>query len=110
VLTSRDAIAHPLVAVAIELAKETISRAPELDSKGDLRSQVLKSSVSVALNLAEGIGKGEIQNFFAIARGSLVETCAGMTIAQAPGLIERYHDLCDNIDLFLHREHETKET
>lgn len=100
-MTSRAALTNDLVARAIELARESISRASEIDSKGDLRSQVLRSSVSVALNLAEGLGKGEVSSFFAIARGSLVETCAGLAIADLADLQEKYHDLCTAIDAFL---------
>ena len=105
-MNSREVLRQDLVATAITLARETLDRSSEIDSKGDLRSQVLRASVSVALNLAEGIGKNDVFNFFGIARGSLFETVAGMQIAGALGLAEKYHQLGAAIDFELSKRSE----
>jgi len=55
----------------------------------DLGSQVLRSSFSVILNIAEGSGKSsdkELNRFFDIAIGSLNETVAGIDVLKDNGL------------------------
>ncbi|OFZ51421.1 MAG: hypothetical protein A3D92_01815 [Bacteroidetes bacterium RIFCSPHIGHO2_02_FULL_44_7] len=56
----------------------------------ELGSQINRSVISIALNIAEGSGKGsdkDLNRFFNIAIGSSNETLAGLDIARDNGLI-----------------------
>lgn len=59
--------------------------------KFDLGSQINRSSISIALNIAEGSGKNsdkELNRFFDIAIGSTYETLAALDIAYENKLID----------------------
>jgi len=74
------------VAFAAMLAKEL---------KGEFRStrdQLIRSSQSIVLNIAEGNGKhsdAERKRFFEIARGSAMESAATLDVIVACGITER---------------------
>jgi four helix bundle protein len=56
---------------------------PSLDYRRYLRDQILRASLSVALNISEGHGRGynrEFVRFLRIARASLDEVHAGLTL------------------------------
>ena len=58
---------------------------------GSLRNQIRRSSQAVVLNLAEGLGRwkaGEKRAAYAIARGELLETRAGLDLALRCGLCD----------------------
>ena len=57
---------------------------------GTLRSQLRRSALAVALNLAEGLGRwkaGEKRAAYAVARGELLETRAALDVALGCGWI-----------------------
>jgi four helix bundle protein len=58
---------------------------------GALRDQLDRASTSVALNLAEGIGRRarrEKAHFYAVARGSALESAAILDLASRRGLAD----------------------
>jgi four helix bundle protein len=58
---------------------------PSLDYRRYLRDQILRASLSVALNISEGHGRGynrEFVRFLRIARASLDEVHAGLSLMQ----------------------------
>jgi four helix bundle protein len=58
---------------------------PSLDYRRYLRDQILRASLSVALNICEGHGRGydrEFIRFLRISRASLDEVHAGLTLMQ----------------------------
>lgn len=66
------------------LATELFSQCRELKLPYFLKDQILRSSSSVALNLAEGSGKGtkkDKRRFYQIAFGSLKETRSVLDLA-----------------------------
>jgi four helix bundle protein len=57
---------------------------------GTLRDQLDRASVSIVLNLAEGVGRRTLRDkahFFAIARGSATECAAALDLLLARGLV-----------------------
>jgi len=57
---------------------------------GALRDQLERASVSIALNIAEGVGRrarADKAHFFTIARGSATECAAILEVAAARGLL-----------------------
>jgi four helix bundle protein len=65
--------------------------APRLVPRGrrELRDQLLRASLSVTLNLAEGAGRfspADKAHFFAIARGSAMECAAVVDVLRSLGL------------------------
>ena len=57
---------------------------------GALRDQLERASVSIALNIAEGVGRrarADKAHFFAIARGSATECAAILEVAASRGLL-----------------------
>lgn len=65
------------VDVALAVRGLTVPR-----GESDLRNQMLRSSASVVLNIAEGVGQpGRARlNHFRIAQGSAAETCAALDL------------------------------
>lgn len=71
----------------------------------DLSSQVKRAAISVALNLAEGSGRGtdkEFNRFIMISIASADETIAGLDIARDNGLISeavycKFYDKAESI-------------
>lgn len=56
----------------------------------ELGSQIIRSSFSIVLNIAEGSGKysdKELNHFFSIAHGSMYETLAAMDVFRYNNLI-----------------------
>ncbi len=74
---------------SIEFAAFVASLLPRLQSPfGNIRDQLLRSSQSVALNIAEGNGKrspADRRRFFEIARGSAMESAATLDVLVAVG-------------------------
>jgi four helix bundle protein len=73
--------------VSMEALREV--RALEVGKFGDLRQQLERAALSVAANLAEGVGKNgaEQRRFLSIARGSAYECGALVECAYELGLI-----------------------
>jgi four helix bundle protein len=69
-----------------DMALELHKAAKGLSLKGELRDQIERASLSVALNLAEGSGrKGKDRlHFFRIAMGSLKEVQACLAVIESP--------------------------
>ncbi|MCB9793429.1 MAG: four helix bundle protein [Alphaproteobacteria bacterium] len=71
--------------LAVEVAREVRGLDfPRGDS--DLRNQLLRSSASVVLNIAEGVGQdGKTRlNHYRIAQGSAAESCAALDLLPSP--------------------------
>jgi len=73
--------------VAVEFA----TAAPRLIPRGhgDLRTQLSRAAASIALNLAEGVGRrapAERAHFYSIARGSAMECGAIVDLVRSLGL------------------------
>jgi four helix bundle protein len=69
----------------------------------ELGSQIIRSGLSIILNIAEGSGKSsdrELNHYFNIALGSLNETLAAIDILKDNGLItdEEFNKLFKKID------------
>jgi four helix bundle protein len=69
----------------------------------ELGNQIIRSSFSVVLNIAEGSGKNsdrELNRFFEIALGSLYETLAGIDTLRHNGFItyNEFDGIFDRID------------
>jgi len=65
-----------------QLVYKVVSKLPK-DIRFELGSQIIRSSFSVILNIAEGSGKKsdkELNRYFDISIGSLNETIAGMDV------------------------------
>jgi four helix bundle protein len=57
---------------------------------GELRSQLDRASLSIALNLAEGVGRrsrADRRHFYSIARGSALECVAILDVLASRGLL-----------------------
>ena len=80
---------------------------------GDLADQLRRAALSVPLNIAEGSGKGTIEDrearrFYAIARGSALECAAIVDAMEALGFVQvdeasRAHELLERIVSMLTR-------
>ena len=92
---------------AKELVREVydITNSFPQNFKYDLGSQMNRSAISIALNIAEGSGKSsdrELGRFFDIAIGSTYETIAGLDIAYENKLLskerfEKMTEICKHI-------------
>ena len=76
-----------------QLAVEFYRQCERLKAPGHIKSQLLRSSSSIALNLAEGSAKptnGDKRRFYSIALGSLRESQAALDLANtaSPSLIK----------------------
>ncbi|MAZ47351.1 MAG: hypothetical protein CME65_02230 [Halobacteriovoraceae bacterium] len=61
-----------------------------------MRDQLLRASLSIALNITEGSGRSSVKDkkrFYSIAMGSLRETQALIRITNNKILAEKYHQL-----------------
>lgn len=68
---------------------EIVKKLPK-EYRFELGSQIIRSSFSIVLNIAEGSGKGsdkELNHFFNIAHGSVYETLAGIDVFRYNKLI-----------------------
>ena len=76
---------------SIEFVAFVAALLPRLQSPfGSIRDQLLRSSQSIALNIAEGNGKrspADRRRFFEIARGSAMESAAALDVLVAVGAI-----------------------
>ena len=76
---------------SIEFVAFVAALLPRLQSLfSSLRDQLLRSSQSVALNIAEGNGKRSLadrRRFFEIARGSAMESAAALDVLVAVGAL-----------------------
>ena len=78
--------AQDLVSFSLQIVKKL----PK-EHRFELSSQLIRSSSSIVLNIAEGSGKSskkDFSNFIDIALGSLYETIANVDILRINGLIE----------------------
>lgn len=80
--------------LAIEYSNDIyrVTRAFPTDERFGLTSQVRRSAVSVAANVAEGSGRfsrKDFTRFVEIAYGSLMETVTHLTIAEQQGFLAR---------------------
>jgi len=89
--------------VAIELV-ELVASQRTVRGAAHVFDQVKRASTSVALNIAEGCGKDgkDRARFFSIARGSALETAAGLRVLLALGAIPnaKHHQgraLCERL-------------
>jgi four helix bundle protein len=74
---------------AVDLAARAAALVPR--GHAALRDQIERAASSAALNLAEGYGRWlprEKMHFYAIARGSALETAAAIDIVAARGLAD----------------------
>lgn len=74
--------------VAVEF--QTLAAGFRARGLGELRSQLDRASVSIALNIAEGAGRrtaADKAHFFTIARGSATESAAALELLAARGLL-----------------------
>jgi four helix bundle protein len=93
--------------LAIEFAAAAATLVPR--GHASLRDQLERASTSVALNLSEGWGRWrarEKAQFYAIARGSLLESMAAIDLIQARGLAGeaecgRARELCARVGQML---------
>jgi len=93
--------------LAVELAAVVATLVPR--GHASLRDQLERASTSVVLNLSEGWGRWrarEKAQFYAIARGSLLESRAAIDLIQARGLAGeaecgRARELCTRVGRML---------
>ena len=82
--------------IALDLATSLYLECSELKLKNPVKDQLLRASLSIALNITEGSGRlsqKEKKRFYSIAMGSLRETQTLMIIIQNKDLAERYDRL-----------------
>ncbi len=73
----------------LKLIFEIVHKLPK-EFRFEIGSQLIRSSLSISLNIAEGSGKSsdkEMNRFFEIALGSVCETLAGVDILEYNNLI-----------------------
>ena len=87
-----------------QLASRLYRECLELEMPSHLRSQLDRASSSIALNLAEGVGRSSYKDqrhFFTMAMGSTKEVQAILALGQtAP---ETVIDLADHLAASIHR-------
>jgi four helix bundle protein len=79
--------------LAIELARDSyeLSRGFPREEMFGLTANLRRAATSVALNIAEGAGRGtkrDFAHFLDVARGSLFETVSTFIVAERLGFIE----------------------
>ena len=81
---------------ALELAIELYEECAKLKLKNPIKDQLLRSSLSIALNITEGSGRSsrkEQKRFYSIAMGSTRETQTLVRIVREQKLVQRYDHL-----------------
>ena len=82
--------------IALDLATKLYRECEKLKLKNPIKDQLLRASLSIALNITEGSGRQTIKDkkrFYAIALGSCRETQLLVKIIDNQDLIERYDRL-----------------
>ena len=85
---------HKTGFIALDEATELYLECEKLKLKNPVRDQLLRASLSIALNITEGSGRSSSKDkrrFYSIAMGSLRETQTLVKITNNQGLVERYH-------------------
>ena len=87
---------HKTGFIALDEATELYLECEKLKLKNPVRDQLLRASLSIALNITEGSGRSTLKDkkrFYSIALGSLRETQTLIRIIQNQDLAERYYKL-----------------
>ena len=87
---------HKTGFIALDLATELYLECEKLKLKNPVKDQLLRASLSIALNITEGSGRSSTKDkkrFYSIAMGSLRETQTLVKIVNNQNLVERYHYL-----------------
>ena len=87
---------HKTGFIALDEATELYLECEKLKLKNPVRDQLLRASLSIALNITEGSGRQtskDKRRFYSIAMGSLRETQTLVKITNNQELVERYHRL-----------------
>ena len=82
--------------IALDLATQLYLECEKLKLKNPVRDQLLRASLSIALNLTEGSGRQspkDQKRFYSIAMGSLRETQTLIKIVKNKNLAEKYDHL-----------------
>lgn len=82
--------------MALDKATELYKQCEDLKLRNPIRDQLLRASLSIALNVTEGsgrTGKRDIKRFYSIAMGSLREVQCLMNIIGNQYLIAEYDQL-----------------
>ena len=82
--------------IALDLATKLYLEVEKLKLKNPVRDQLLRASLSIALNITEGSGRSSLKDkkrFYSIAMGSLRETQTLIRIIQNQDLAEKYNHL-----------------
>jgi len=85
---------------AYELAEQLYKECETIKTKGFIKDQLLRASLSVVLNLAEGTGKPtqtEKRRFYGIALGSLRETQAILRILNQENALVKADRVAANV-------------
>ena len=83
-----------------ELAVELYEQCQNIKAKGYVTDQLLRASLSIVLNIAEGSGKPTLadkRRFYAIAFGSIRETQAILNLLKAEKAIALADRLASNV-------------
>lgn len=82
--------------IALDIATELYQECEKLSLRNPIKDQLLRASLSIALNITEGSGrihKKDQRRFYSIAMGSLRETQCLIRILKNEVLFERYDRL-----------------
>lgn len=84
----------PVYKLALEFIKsiDLLLSEIKLSRNSRLADQLIRASLSIPLNIAEGAGrfhKGNKKNFYLIARGSIFECVAILDVLDAKGMISK---------------------
>ena len=107
--SSRSASLENLDCYRLAIELSTLANALVPRGHRDLRDQLERASTSVVLNLAEGFGRWQPRDkahFYAIARGSVLESGAAIDLLRARGLAneadsDRARVLCTRVGQML---------
>jgi four helix bundle protein len=97
--------------LAYDLAVELYRECEQLPAKYHVRDQLLRASLSIVLNLAEGSGKPsakEKRRFYSIAMGSTRETQALLSLLKNDELVIRSDRIGGMIYRLVHPKNNTK--
>lgn len=82
--------------IALDIATELYQDCEKLKLRNPVKDQLLRASLSIALNITEGSGrihKKDQRRFYSIAMGSLRETQCLIRILRNEGLYRKYDRL-----------------